>query len=226
MMNELKVYVDHLFRKYKHHRNINELKEEILGNLEAKVSHLLAEGENETSAIAKAKSSITNIDDLIDSNMSVKINQFWFKAYQIAFLYVIVAWIITIPFTIVGIGFLMNFMLFLVVLVLLIVYLILGKILKSKKEKISQLNIVSFVKTKKVIWLLWALFIVVTWGCITAILFGSNIWFARPIHIDGPYQFGVLIARYALPFISIIIPLIFTAWEKLITQFEAGELHE
>ncbi|MCJ8010081.1 permease prefix domain 1-containing protein [Lederbergia wuyishanensis] len=225
-MNELKVYVDHLFRKYKNHRDIDELKEEILGNLEAKVSHLIAEGKDEKSAIEKAKNSITNVDDLIDINISIKINQFWFKAYQIAFLYVIVAWIITIPFTIVGIGTLMNMTLFFVILVLLVVYIILGKTLKRNNDKIGQLNIVSFIKSKKVIWLLWALFIIVTWGCITAILFGSNIWFARPIHIDGPYQFGVLVARYALPFISIIIPLVITAWEKLITQYEVGKLHE
>lgn len=223
-MNELKVYVDHLFKKYKNHRDIDELKEEILGNLEAKVSHLVAEGEDENSAISKAKNSITNIDDLIDSNITVMINQFKFKAFQIAFLYFIIAWIITIPFTIVGIGILMNFMLFLLVLVLLVIYLILGKTLNQ--EKIGQLNIISFMKTKKVIWLLWVLFIAITWSSITAILFGSNIWFARPIYIDGPYQFGIVVARYALPFISIVIPLIFTAWGKLFSQFEVGEQHE
>ncbi|MBW8351124.1 permease prefix domain 1-containing protein [Bacillus sp. IITD106] len=223
-MNELKVYVDHLFKKYKNYRDIDELKEEILGNLEAKMADLIAEGVDEKSAIAKAKSSITNIDNLIDSNISVKISQFWFKAYQIAFLYFIIAWIITIPFTIVGIGILLNFMLFLIVLILLVIYLILGKTLNQ--EKIGQLNIVSFIKTKKVIWLLWSLFIVIALGCITAILFGSNIWFARPIYIDGPYQFGVLAARYAMPFISIIIPLIFTAWVKILSQFEVREQHE
>jgi len=85
MMNELKLHVDDLFKKYKNHRDIAELKEEILGNLEAKVSHLVAEGEDEKSAVAKAKSSITNIDDLIDSNIPIKINQFIYKSYQLRF---------------------------------------------------------------------------------------------------------------------------------------------
>ncbi|MCR2821467.1 permease prefix domain 1-containing protein [Lederbergia panacisoli] len=224
MMHELRVYVDHLFRKYNHHPDSDDLKEEILGNLEAKVSHLVAEGLDEKSAIERAKSSITNIDDLIDSNVTVRINQFRFKAYQIAFLFLIVAWIITIPFTIVGIGIIVNFMLFLVVLALFVVYLFLGKTLNQ--EKIGHLNIVSFMKTKKVVWVLWVLFIIITWGSLTAILFGSNLWFARPIHIDGPYQFGILVARYALPFISIIIPLIFTACGKIIAHFEVGGQHE
>ncbi|MBS4219829.1 hypothetical protein KHA96_16060 [Bacillus sp. FJAT-49711] len=223
-MNELKLHVDDLFKKYKDHRDIAELKEEILGNLEAKVSHLVAEGEDEKSAVAKAKSSITNIDDLIDSNIPIKINQFIYKSYQIVFLYFIVAWIITIPFTIVGIGIIVNFMLLLVVFVLFVINLFLRKTLNPERN--GRLNIVSFIRIKKVIWLLWFLFIFIILGCITAILFGSNIWFARPIHLEGPYQFGVLVARYALPFISIIIPLIFTTWGKIIPQFEVGEQHE
>ncbi|MBS4196833.1 permease prefix domain 1-containing protein [Lederbergia citri] len=226
MMNELKVYVDHLFKKYKNHRDIEELKEEIIGNLEAKVSHLIAEGVDEKSAIIKAKNSITNIDDLIDSNKSVKINEFMYKAFQIAFLYFIIAWIVTIPFTLMRIGILVNYLLLFIVLVLFVVYLIVGKLFKSNQDKVVTLNIASFMKTKKIIWLLWAIFIFITWGYLSAILFGSNIWFSRPIHIDGPYQFGVLVARYALPFITIIFPLIFSAWERLISQIEVGEQHE
>ncbi|MBU8878674.1 hypothetical protein BGM26_06680 [Bacillus sp. FJAT-29790] len=122
-MKELKKHVDHLFRNYKNHHGIFELKEEILGNLEAKVSHLMQEGLDEKEAIAKAKTSMTKIDDLIDGNIPVWINQFQFKAFQIAYIYILIAWIVTIPFSIFRVGILINYGLLFVCLVLGIVYL-------------------------------------------------------------------------------------------------------
>lgn len=225
-MNELRKYVDYLFRKYKNHRGVSDLKDEILGNLEAKVSHLMAEGLNEREAIARAKNSITKIDDLIDDNIPVSINQFRFKAFQITYIYILIAWIVTIPFSILSMGLMLNYSLFFVCLVLGIFYLFLAKNVKRNEKKIGELNVAAFTKAKKITWLLWLLFIIVTWGYISALLFGSNIWFSRPIHIDGPYQFGILIARYALPFISIVIPLILNSCIKLIPQYEVRDFHE
>ncbi|MFJ5714444.1 permease prefix domain 1-containing protein [Neobacillus sp. NPDC093127] len=225
-MNELKKYVDHLFRKYKNHRGISDLKDEILGNLEAKVSHLMEEGLNEREAIAKAKSSITKIDDLIDDNIPVWINQFRFKAFQITYIYILIAWIVTIPFSLLSMGLLLNYGLLFVCLVLGIFYLFLAKNVKRNEKKIAELNLAAFTRAKKITWLLWLLFIIVIWGYLSAILFGSNIWFSRPVHIDGPYQFGILIARYALPFISIVIPLILKACIRLIPQYEVRDFHE
>lgn len=225
-MNELRKYVDYLFRKYKIHRGVSDLKDEILGNLEAKVSHLMAEGLNEREAIARAKNSITKIDDLIDDNIPVWINQFRFKAFQITYIYILSAWIVTIPFSILSMGLMLNYSLFFVCLVLGIFYLFLAKNVKKKEKKIGELNVAAFTKAKKIAWLLWLLFILVAWGSLSAILFGSNIWFSRPVHIDGPYQFGILIARYALPFISIVIPVILNSCIKLIPQYEVRDFHE
>ncbi|ETI70760.1 permease prefix domain 1-containing protein [Neobacillus vireti] len=225
-MNELRKYVDHLFRKYKNHRGVSDLKDEILGNLEAKVSHLMAEGLNEREAIARAKTSITKIDDLIDDYVPVWINQFRFKAFQIAYIYLLTAWIVTIPFSLLSMGLLLNYCLLFMCLVLGIFYLFLAKNVKKNEKKIGELNVAAFTRAKIITWLLWLLFIIVTWGYLSAILFGSNIWFSRPIHIDGPYQFGILIARYALPFISIVIPLVLNSCIKLIPQYEVRDFHE
>ena len=223
-MNELKVHVNHLFSKYKNHSDINELKEEILGNLEAKVSHLIAEGLNERIAIEEAKRSITSIDHLIDDNISVYIRKFQFKAFQIAFLYIIIAWIITIPFSLFRTGIEINFGLLFICFFLGIAYIIFARI--GKGDEVGQINILSMMKTKKVLWMLWGLFIFISWIYLSAILFGSNIWFSRPIQINGPYQFGILVVRYALPLISIVIPLIYSAWMKLIPEFRVGEEDE
>jgi len=86
-------------------------------------------------------------------------------------------------------------------------------IINSKKESEylqckSFINIQSAFKAKKISWIMWLLFIVVYTLFTTAIQFGSNIWFSRPVIITGPYQFVEIAIRYGIPLISIIIPLI------------------
>lgn len=219
-MNELKLYVDSLFRKYKGHL---ELKEEILGNLEAKVAHLMRQGMDEKMAIAEAKNSITSVEHLIDGNITVRISQFQFNAFQLAFLYIVVAWVITIPFALFRVGILVNYSLLSICLILGVVYIVWAK--NRQENKVGQVNIFSMIKTRKILWGLWILYIVISWGYLSALFFGSNVWFGRPVKIDGPYQFGVLMTQYALPFISIVIPLIFNAWMKIIGKHEVSE-HE
>jgi len=130
---------------------------------------------------------------------------------QAGLLYTVIAWILTIPLRIFFFsGVVANTGLFLAVVVLGLIYLILF----SRKDEAS-LNAVASLNTKglhrnrKAAWLIWALFIAVTAAFTTAKYFGSNIWFAQPLHIDGPYQFSLIVADYALPFISIILPLLF-----------------
>lgn len=224
-MNELKKYVDHLFKKY-HHLDSSELKEEILGNLEAKVIHLISEGLNEKDAIEKAKNSITTIDHLIDGYVSVFIDQFKLQSFQIGYIYLLIAWIITIPLSIFGMGIFINYGLFFICFILGLFYIFLLYKRKEYHDNIDQLNIVSFYKAKKIAWLIWLLFILIFWSFLTAIEFGSNIWFSRPVHINGPYQLGLLIAQYSLPFLSIILPLMLNAWIRLIPQYEVRNSDE
>lgn len=67
-MNELRMYVEHLFEgKVLTPENI-ELKEEIYGNLVARYEDLIASGMDESEAIAQTKESMTSIDDVIIEN--------------------------------------------------------------------------------------------------------------------------------------------------------------
>lgn len=67
-MNELRMYVEHLFEgKVLTPENI-ELKEEIYGNLVARYEDLIASGLDESEAIAQTKESMTSIDDVIIVN--------------------------------------------------------------------------------------------------------------------------------------------------------------
>lgn len=64
-MNELRMYVEHLFEgKVLTSENI-ELKEEIYGNLMARYEDLLSEGLSEADALRRTKESITSVDDVL-----------------------------------------------------------------------------------------------------------------------------------------------------------------
>ena len=64
-MNELRMYVEHLFEgKVLTAENI-ELKEEIYGNLVARFEDYVAAGMSREEALAKTKASITSVDDVL-----------------------------------------------------------------------------------------------------------------------------------------------------------------
>lgn len=67
-MNELRMYVEHLFEgKVLTSENI-ELKEEIYGNLMARYQDYLADGMSEDEALKKTKESVPSIDDVLSSD--------------------------------------------------------------------------------------------------------------------------------------------------------------
>lgn len=66
-MNELRMYVEHLFEGRVLTAENIELKEEIYGNLVARYEDYVASGLSETEALARTKASMTSIDDVVAS---------------------------------------------------------------------------------------------------------------------------------------------------------------
>lgn len=64
-MNEIRMYVEHLFEGKVLTAEMIELKEEIYGNLVARYEDLIAEGVEPGDALAHTKESMTSIDDLL-----------------------------------------------------------------------------------------------------------------------------------------------------------------
>lgn len=223
-MSELKLHVDSLFSKYPMNDQMKDLKEEILGNLESKKADLMAEGLDEYSAIAKAKQSLTSIDYLIDGNRKIYIHSFSLELLQWILISLLISWIITIPLQLDLPGTFTNTLLFIMAVLVGILYLIFSN--RKNKADTKFINIVSFAKWKKYIWLFWLLFITIVILYSVAINFGSNIWFLRPIHIDGPYQFAILAIRFLLPLLTIQIPLIVNKAFRLLEKYEVSEADE
>ncbi len=223
-MNNLKNHVDSMFARYKENEQIKELKYEILSNLEAKVEDLTAKGMKYNEAINKAKESISSIDYLIDGNKKVYINKYKLEYTQIVLLYFIIAWIITIPVEIIGAGIILNIGLFISSFAVGMRYFLLNR--ENNIEYLqckSFINIQSSYKFRRIAWIVWFLYISVSTLLTTAIRFGSNIWFSRPVITTGPYQFAEIAIAYFIPFVLIIIPLIFNVAPKLILRYEVGE---
>lgn len=226
-MNTLKNHVDKLFAGYKENKQIRDLKDEVLSNLEAKVDDLVSKGMDYSEAVKRAAGCINTIDYLIEDNKKVYINQLKTEYLQIGLLYLLIAWIVTIPLKIIGMGIMLNSVLLAAAAVTGIFFLALNfKKEKRYLQETSVLNFKSAKRYKRLSWLICALFIAFSILRTTAIYFGSNIWFSRPVKIDGPYQLAEIGIRYMLPFIAILIPLLFSAYLKLIQKYEVGEQNE
>ncbi|HOA35731.1 MAG TPA: permease prefix domain 1-containing protein [Bacillota bacterium] len=224
-MDDLKRYVDKLFAGHKETREVRELRDEILGNLEARVADHMEEGMTYDEAVAQARRYLDTVDYLIPEQKPVYRNRYMLELLQAGLLYTVIAWILTIPLRVMFVrGLLFNNLLFLAVIILGVVFLALS----SRKDE-AYLNAVAPVNKKrltgyrKAAWLIWALFMLVMTAFTTAVRFGSDIWFGRAVHISGPYQFAVIAAAYAMPFITIILPLLFS---KACTLAEKHEVDD
>jgi hypothetical protein len=220
-MKKINKYVDKLFYGYKLNKKTQDLKDEIVSNLEDKVKDYINRGMSQNEAEALAIKDLDNIDGLVDVNQRIYINGFINELLQISTLYTVICWIITLPLRLSLRGILLNsFILFLLIIISMFY------IIRLRKKEDSFINEASVVDTqkmnriKKITWILWLLFIIVATLFTTSLNFGSNLWFSRSITINGPYEFAVLAVRYCTPLITIFIPLLANKSCKLIDKYE------
>lgn len=226
-MDPLQQHVQVLFRKYNRDasKQIEDLKHEVLSNLEAKVADLTAGGMDRKEAIAQATASIPSVEHLIDDNRSVYVSQYSVEYVQIALLYALIAWIVSMPLRVVGTGAVIHSLFFVISLLIGVVYLVLLVRLRDQafREKRAFLNMRFAYSLRKKGWWLWAVFILVSVLYTTAVRFGSNIWFWREVQISGPYQLAEMAIPYILPFFSLIVPLLLHVSPKLMRKYEVDE---
>lgn len=228
-METLQQYVDSLFRKYRGSHQVEELKLEVLSNLEARVHDLTSQGMPLEEAVRQAKCNITSVDHLIEDEHTVYRHPFILEYVQLTLLYSVTAWIITLPLLFAGSVILVNRLFMIITIGLGILYFVLySKRHSSLMQHTSVMNLRSAMKLRTIGWILWSIYILATTLLTTAIQFGSNIWFGRAVHIDGPYQFAMICIPYLTPLITIVIPLLLHAAPKLILKYktDGGDPHE
>jgi magnesium-transporting ATPase (P-type) len=114
-------------------------------------------------------------------------------------------------------------LLFLAVIVVGILYISRYRDVSKNRDDLKQrqyVNINYFIKLRRTIWLWWGVFAALSILLVTGVNFGSNIWFSRPIHINGPYMLATILVQYLLPLFSIVIPLTFHSIPKLMIKHE------
>jgi hypothetical protein len=222
-MNPLQKHVERLFAGYPATKRVRELKEEIISNLEAKTADFIAGGMDYEQAVQAATASLTRIDGLIDESPQIYVNRYRLELLQKMLFFTLILWILTIPLRMIERTPLSLFLL-VIVLLLGIGYLVMNSIWRGNAlELTAPLNIRAARRRSRCVWLLWGLFIVATLSAITALRFGSNIWFGHQVKIGGPYQFALLGIQYAKPFLTILIPLAFQMSATLMTKHEVGD---
>lgn len=208
MLTNVRKQVDKLFAKYPKTNETLELKEEVIGNLEAEIEDLERGGLTFEEAARFSIGKMAKLDVLIDGVKFIRINKVIIEMLQWTLIYTLIAWILTIPLSIFDTvrrtSWILLFFVIIIGIIYFAVYFIHGFLLK-KSVKVDLIKIVAI---RKFLWIMWSAFIIIKWGMVTALFFGSNIWFRHPVSINGPYEFARFIIMYAIPIITVIIPLL------------------
>lgn len=224
-MRDLTKYVDALFKNYPLTPQVKDAKEEILSNLEEKVADLTASGMNDKQAVARAVEDISGINIEVEGYIKVDFDRYPLELSQQNLINCLIVWILTIPFMIVAAGRYVSYSMLAAAILLGIYYFRLRA--KSQGRPVpTVVNLRKINRTKKMIWILWTMLVVAQIVTVTAGQFGSNVWFGRPIILDGPYALALLVERYLLPFSTIVIPLHASASARLAKKHQIGEDHE
>lgn len=225
-MNDVRNYIDKLFSKYPKTNETFELKEEVIGNLEAKIEDLQSNGVSFEEAFQSSIREMGELDTLIAGVKSIQMSKVLVETIQWTLIYTLLAWIMTIPLGMFDSARKTSWLLFVLVLVAGFLYFAVYFTQRLFKAKSMKVNLLKVMAVRKYVWAIWTLFILVQWGMVTALYFGSNIWFWRPISMNGPYEFGEMLIAYAIPAITIIVPLLVNQFKKVLEQQEEAIFDE
>ncbi len=219
---DIKDYVDGLFRHQPITPQIKDLKEEIVSNMLAKRDDLIAQGLDPDSATKKAEESLSDIENLIDGNQLTDMGKYHLECAQTLLLNSILFWILSMPLLFTGyapfcyLG--------------LIVVILSGCIYLWRKNTNANgpgfLSVTASKRREKIAWIVWALFFLVAAGSMAALTFGSDLWFGRPLSIDGPYQMANIAVRFYWPLLTILVPITFTNFSHILPRCRKEQEHE
>lgn len=217
-MTDLQNYVDGLFRHQPLTPEIQDLKEEIVSNMMAKRDDLMAQGMDAESATQKAKESLPAVDFLIDGNQLTDVGTYRMECMQSVLLNCILFWIFSLSLLFVGPAFL-SYVGGVLVLAAGCTY---AWMKYHPVNGVAVLSVTASERRRKLVWVIWGLFFLVSAGMMAAVTFGSNLWFGRPVSISGPYEMASVAMRFYLPLLTIFVPLTFGSFSRFLTKNRKG----
>ena len=205
-MTDLQNYVDGLFRHQPLTPEIQDLKEEIVSNMMAKRDDLMAQGMDAESATQKAKESLPAVDFLIDGNQLTDVGTYRLECMQSVLLNCVLFWIFSLPLLFVGPAFL-GYVGGVLVLAAGCAY---AWMKYHPVNGVAVLSVTASERRRKLVWMIWGLFFLVSAGMMAAVTFGS------------PYERATIAMRFYLPLLTIFVPLTFGSFSRLLTKHRKG----
>ncbi len=221
-MNDLKNYVDGLFRHQPRTAEMTELKEEILSNMLAKRDDLIAQGIATGEAERLVKASLSSVDGLLDGTQLTNIDRYHMQCLQSSLLASIIFWIFSIPLLFTGYA-IWCYAAILMTLVLGICYI---ARYRGQNDAVAFVSVTGSRRRGRLVWAAWTLFFLVSIGVMAALTFGSNVWFGRALDLSGPYQFARVATRFYLPALTIILPITIGGFTRILLKNEKRTTNE
>lgn len=220
-------HLDGLFAGTQNTLEHRELKEEIRSNLAARIDDYMAEGMSEEQAFQTAIQHIDGMEQFMSDYRHVKRVPYWTALWQSTLIYSLVAWIITIPTRVMLGGAALNNLLLIISLIVgavYVFYLVSNRESgASNQDNTTRIRMPILKQWQRRAWWLWAAVVIVLWSSQAALRFGSNIWFNRPIQVNGPYQLAVILMAFVLPLLSILIPLVIHRAYRIVSKYEVSD---
>lgn len=223
--NDLELFVDRLFANHRKTKAVIDLRNEVLSNLEAKVTDYMQNGMEYQQAVCIAIEDIEAIDNLIDDHLTIYMNRYLYDVAQSTLLYTLLAWIFTIPLRLMPVGMLANNVLILLVVAVGILFFLISRMVKEDNNRTGTINVLKAKKLSGIVWIIWGIYASVITAFTLLTRFGSDLWFGRTIEINGPYALYVIMLELAIPLVTVIIPLALYKADRLIKKHEVIE-HE
>lgn len=218
--NDLEIFVDRLFANHRKTKAVIDLRNEVLSNLEAKVTDYMENGMDYQQAVCLAIEDIEAVDNLIDDNLTIYMNRYRYDVAQSTLLYTLLAWILTIPLRLMPVGMLANNILILLIVAIGIIFFLLSRILKEDSNRTATVNVMKAKKISGITWIIWGIYGAVITAFTLLTRFGSDLWFGRTIEINGPYALYVIVLELAVPLVTVVIPLAVHKADRLIKKHE------
>lgn len=221
--NDLEIFVDRLFANHRKTKAVIDLRNEVLSNLEAKVTDYMGNGMDYQQAVCLAIEDIEAVDNLIDDNLNIYINRYRYDLVQSTLLYTLITWILTIPLRLMPVGMMVNNLFIVLVAASGVFFFLFSRILKEDRDRTAMINALKVKKMSGGAWIIWGIYGAVITAFTLLTRFGSDLWFGRNIRIDGPYALYVILLEIIIPLVTVIIPMLFHKADRIIKKYEVSE---
>ncbi len=218
-MKRLEEYVDDLFRRIRKTGETEDLKAEILSYMRAKRDDLMAQGLDEAKATARAMESLTSVEGLVDGSQLTDMDKFRAECAQTALLGCTVFWILSLPLLFTRFASVSYLALALTAASLAAYF----KLRSRRSCEAAFLSVTDCERRVKTVWRVWGVFFAVCAAALLGVMFGRDIWYGRALSIDGPYQLANAAANVYVSLLTILIPITFAGFPRLMTKCRKGE---